>query len=313
MGGKSKVLVVGGTGYIGRRIVKASLAEGHPTFVLQRKEIGLDIEKVQMLLGFKMEGAHLVEGSFSDFQSLVDAVKLVDVVICTMSGVHFRSHNILMQLKLIEAIKQAGNVMRFLPSEFGMDPARMGDALEPGNVTFEEKMRVRKAIEESNIPFTYVSANCFAGYFAGNLSQMGNLFPPRDKLYIYGDGNSKVIFMDEDDVATYTIKSIDDPRTLNKTVYLQPPDNILSQRQLVEKWEEMIGKKLEKVTISEQDFLNSMKDLDYAEQVGVGHFYHIFYEGCLTNFEIGEEGEEASKLYPEVKYTRMDEYLKMYL
>ena len=53
--------------------------------------------------------------------------------------------------------------------------------------------------------------------------------------------------------------------------------------------------------------------LDFASQVGVGHFYHFYYEGCLTNFEIGEEGEEASELYPDVKYTRMDEYLKIYL
>jgi hypothetical protein len=53
--------------------------------------------------------------------------------------------------------------------------------------------------------------------------------------------------------------------------------------------------------------------MDLAGQVGVTHFYHFFYEGCLTNFEIGEEGEEASKLYPDVKYTRMDEYLKLYL
>jgi hypothetical protein len=40
----------------------------------------------------------------------VEAVKKVDVVICTMSGVHFKSHNILMQLKLVDAIKEAGNV-----------------------------------------------------------------------------------------------------------------------------------------------------------------------------------------------------------
>lgn len=53
--------------------------------------------------------------------------------------------------------------------------------------------------------------------------------------------------------------------------------------------------------------------MDYAGQVGVGHFYHIFYESCLTNFDIGEDAEEASKLYPEVQYTRMDEYLKRYL
>ncbi|KAL5550857.1 hypothetical protein UlMin_001033 [Ulmus minor] len=310
---KSKVLVVGGTGYIGKRIVKASLAQGYPTFVLQRREIGLDIDKLQMLLGFKKEGAVLVEASFSDLQSLVNAVKQVDVVICTMSGVHFRSHNLLLQLKLVEAIKEAGNVKRFLPSEFGMDPALMGHALEPGKVTFDEKMVVRKAIEEANIPFTYVSANCFAAYFAGNLSQMGTLLPPKDKVSIYGDGNKKVVFMDEDDVATYTMKTIDDPRTLNKTVYLRPPENILTQRQLVQIWENMIGKQLQKITIPAQDFLASIKGLGYEEQVGVGHFYHIFYEGCLTNFEIGENGEEASQLYPEVKYTRMDEYLKIYL
>ncbi|PKI49969.1 hypothetical protein CRG98_029643 [Punica granatum] len=241
---KSKVLVVGGTGYIGRRIVKASLEQGYPTYVLQRPEIGLDVDKVQILLSFKKQGARLVEGSFSDIQSLIEVVKQVDVVICTMSGVHFRSHNILLQLKLVEAIKAAGNVKRFLPSEFGMDPARMEHALEPGRVTFDEKMIVRRAIEEANIPHTYVSANCFAGYFVGNLCQMDRLTPPKDKVNIYGDGN--------------------------------------------------------------------VKGLDYPSQVGVGHFFHIFYEGCLTNFEIGEGAEEASRLYPEVRYTRMEEFLKLY-
>ncbi|XVF13727.1 hypothetical protein REPUB_Repub08aG0232600 [Reevesia pubescens] len=311
--GKSKVLVVGGTGYIGRRIVQASLAQGHETYVLQRPEIGLDIEKLHTLLSFKKQGAHLIEGSFNDHKSLVEAVKQVDVVICTMSGVHFRSHNLLLQLKLVEAIKEAGNVKRFLPSEFGMDPARMGHALEPGRVTFDEKMVVRKAIEEANIPFTYVVANCFAGYFVGNLSQLERLTPPKHQVFLYGDGNVKVAFMDEDDVATYTIKAVDDPRTLNKTLYIRPPGNILTQSQLIEKWEKLSGKKLDKVSISAQDFLASMKGMDLAGQVGVGHFYHIFFEGCLTNFEIGKDGEEeASKLYPEVEYTRMDEYLKIY-
>ncbi|KAJ8774061.1 hypothetical protein K2173_009492 [Erythroxylum novogranatense] len=310
---KSKVFVVGATGYIGRRIVKASLAQGHITYVLQRDEIGLDIEKLQMLLSFKKEGARLIEASFSSHQSLVEAVKKVDVVICTMSGVHFRSHNLLMQLKLVEAIKEAGTVKRFLPSEFGMDPARMGNALEPGRETFDQKMIVRKAIEEAHIPYTYVSANCFAGYFVPNLSQLERLTPPKHKVCLYGDGNTKAVFMDEEDVATYTIKTIDDPRTLNKTLYLRPPDNILSQRQLVEIWEELSGKKLDKFNISGKDFLASMKDVDYAQKVGIGHFYHIFYEGCLTNFEIGEEAEEASKLYPEVNYTRMDQYLRMFL
>lgn len=109
-GKKMRVLVVGGTGYLGKRIVKASLLEGHETYVVQRPEIGLDIEKLQLLLSFKRQGAILVPASFSDIQSLVDAVKRVDVVISALSGVHFRSHSILLQLKLVEAIQAAGNI-----------------------------------------------------------------------------------------------------------------------------------------------------------------------------------------------------------
>ncbi|KAI3516586.1 hypothetical protein L1887_15507 [Cichorium endivia] len=278
---KSKILVVGGTGYVGKRI---------------------------------QQGARLVEGSFSDHQSLVDAVKEVDVVICTMSGVQFRSHNILLQLKLVDAIKEAGNVKRFLPSEFGIDPSRMKYAVEYGKETFDDKMTIRKAIEDAKIPYTYISANCLGGYFVGNLSQLTNsLLPPKDRVSIYGDGNREVVFMDEDDAATYTIKSVDDPRTLNKTLYLRPHENILTHNQLVEKWEKLTNKTLQKVHISAQDFLASMKDLDYVYKAAFTRIYKIFYDGCLMNFEIGEGGEEASKLYPEVRYTRMDEYLKRYL
>ncbi|KAL6905843.1 hypothetical protein ACP4OV_003444 [Aristida adscensionis] len=306
---KSRVLVVGGTGYIGRRLVRASLAQGHPTLVLMRPEIGLDIDKLQMLLAFKAQGARLVEASLDDHAALVAAVKQADVVVSAMSGVHFRSHNLTLQHRLVRAIKEAGNVKRFLPSEFGMDPSRMADALEPGRVTFDEKMEIRRAIEEANIPHTYISANCFAAYMVPNLAQMGTVLPPKDKVHVYGDGNVK----DEDDVATYTIKSIDDPQTLNKTVYLRPQENTLTQNELIAKWEKLSGKVLKKIHIPAEEFLASMKDTDLAHQVGVGHFYHIFYEGCLTNFQIGEDGVEATALYPDVQYTRMDEFMKQYL
>ncbi|KAJ4728538.1 putative Isoflavone reductase [Melia azedarach] len=312
--GKSKVLIVGGTGYFGKRLVKASLALGHETYVLHRPEIGVDIEKVQMLLSFKEQGAKLVPGSFNDHQSLVGAVKLVDVVICAISGVHIRSHHILLQLKLVDAIKEAGNVKRFLPSEFGTDPARMGNAMEPGRVTFDDKMVVRKAIEEGGIAYTYVSANCFAGYFLGGLCQPGRILPSKDDVLLLGDGNPKAIYVDEDDIAMYTMKAIDDPRTLNKTLYIRPPKNILSQAEVVGIWEKLIGKELKKSSISREQFLGSMKEQNYAEQVGLTHYYHVCYEGCLTNFKIGNKGEEeASQLYPEIKYTTVEEYLRRYL
>jgi pinoresinol/lariciresinol reductase len=58
--GKSRVLVVGATGYIGWWIMRASLAQGHLTFILMWPEIGLDVDILQMLLSFKSQGARLI-------------------------------------------------------------------------------------------------------------------------------------------------------------------------------------------------------------------------------------------------------------
>ncbi|KAK2662638.1 hypothetical protein Ddye_001212 [Dipteronia dyeriana] len=178
-----------------------------------------------------------------------------------------RTHQILLQLKLVHAIQEAGNVKRFLPSEFGTDPAKMDKAMEPGRITFDDKMKVRKAIEEAGIPYTYVSANCFAGYFLGGLCQPGQILPSKDHVVLLGDGNPPAIYVDEDDIAMYTIKAIDDPRTLNKTVYISPPKNILSQRQVAEIWEKLIGKELHKSSISKEEFLAAMKEQDYAGHI----------------------------------------------
>ena len=60
-------------------------------------------------------------------------------------------------------------------------------------------------------------------------------------------------------MATYTMKTIDDPRALNKTIYLRPPENILSQWDLIVKWEKLSGNVLEKIYIPVDEFLASMK------------------------------------------------------
>src|SRR4051812_39718458 len=60
-------------------------------------------------------------------------------------------------------------------------------------------------------------------------------------------------------------------------------------------------------------FTHLTSDLDYPEKVGLVHYYHVCYEGCLANFDIGREGEEATQLYPEVKYVQVKDYLRRYL
>lgn len=79
---------------------------------------------------------------------------------------------------------------RFFPSEFGNDVDRV-HAVEPAKSAFAIKAQIRRAIEAEGIPYTYVSSNCFAGYFLPTLVQPGATSPPRDKVIILGDGNPK--------------------------------------------------------------------------------------------------------------------------
>ena len=67
------------------------------------------------------------------------------------------------------------------------------------------------------------------------------------------------IFVEEEDVATYTIKAADDPRTLNKILYLRPPANILSLNEIVSLWERKIGKTLEKIYVLEDQLLKQIQ------------------------------------------------------
>lgn len=67
--------------------------------------------------------------------------------------------------------------------------------------------------------------------------------------------------MSEVDAAAFTIKTIDDPRTLNKTLYLRPHGNVCSMNDLVELWEGKIEKKLEKTFVTEDQVLRKIKGL----------------------------------------------------
>ncbi|PIN06215.1 hypothetical protein CDL12_14309 [Handroanthus impetiginosus] len=310
MAEKSKILIIGGTGYIGKFIVEASAKSGHPTFVLLRESTISDPVKGKIVEGFKNSGVKILIGDLNDHESLVKAIKQVDVVISTVGQLQLAD-----QTKIIDAIKEAGNVKRFLPSEFGNDVDRTR-AVEPAKSTFEIKAKLRRTIEENGIPYTYVSSNYFAGYSLPTLAQPGAWAPPppRDKVIIYGDGNAKAVFNDERDIGTYTIRAVDDPRTLNKILYIKPPRNIYSFNELVALWEKKIGKTLEKEYLSEEQLLKQIQESPIPVNIILAINHSILVKGDQTYFEIEPSfGVEASELYPDVKYTTVEEYLDQFV
>ncbi|KAG5543185.1 hypothetical protein RHGRI_016062 [Rhododendron griersonianum] len=387
MAEKSKILIIGGTGYIGKFIVEASAKSGHPTFVLVRESTVSDPAKAKLIDGFKSSGVTLLHGDVNDHVSLVKAIKQVDVVISAVGSLQ-----ILDQTKIIAAIKEVGHIKRFFPSEFGNDVDHV-NAVEPAKTAFALKAQIRRAIEAEGIPYTYVPSNFFAGYFLPTLAQPGLSAPPRDKVTIPGDGNPKGIlesddmkglgsyngslsecsnninseadfvsspgksrdakhiaaskntvfrttepnqlkaivlilhkciifpscidlsvFNEEHDIGTYTIKAVDDPRTLNKILYIKPPKNTYSFNELVSLWEKKIGKTLERIYVPEHEVLKQIQESPIPFNVIFAISHSVFVKGDQTNFVIEPSfGVEASELYPDVKYTTVEEYLDQFV
>ncbi|KAG4979523.1 putative pinoresinol-lariciresinol reductase 3 [Glycine max] len=87
--------------------------------------------------------------------------------------------------------------------------------LEDGYNFYAPKVEISRLVEAEGIPYTFISCNFFMRILLPSLAQPGLDAPPRDKVTIFGDGNTKGVFMKESDVAAFTINAVDDPRTLN--------------------------------------------------------------------------------------------------
>ncbi|XP_050214649.1 eugenol synthase 1-like [Mercurialis annua] len=297
MGDKSKILIIGGTGYIGKFIVEASAKAGHPTFALVRESTVSDAVKGKIVENFKSLGVTVLHGDLFNHESLVNAIKQVDVVISTVGGQQLAD-----QAKIIAAIKQTGNVKRFFPSEFGTDVDHV-HIVEPAKSIFEIKAQLRRTIEAEGIPYTYVVSNCFAAMI------IPWVLPPGDTVSILGDGSVKAIFSLEQDIGTYTIKAVDDPRTLNKSLFINPPKNILNYNELVALKEKKTGKTFQKIYVSEEKLLKDIETVPVPYSIGLAINHSVFIKGDQTNFEIDPSwGVEASALYPDVKYTTVEEF-----
>lgn len=68
-----------------------------------------------------------------------------------------------------------------------------------------------------------------------------------------------VVFVKEEEIALTTIKTIEDPRTLDKALIFRPPGNTLSFNEIVSIWESKIGKTLERTYVSEEQLLKNIK------------------------------------------------------
>ncbi|OEL25281.1 Isoflavone reductase-like protein [Dichanthelium oligosanthes] len=292
---KSRVLVIGGTGHIGKHIVAASVRFGHPTAVLIREFTPSDPIKAQLLNSWVNSGASLLKGDLFDHESLVKAIKCADVVISAVGP-----RQVAEQMRIIAAIKEAGNVKRFVPSEFSSDVDRL-HTVDPAASLYAVKANLRRLIEAEGIPHTYVSCNSFAETYLPSIGDVTTIGagPPASKITFLGDGDAKVVFVVEDDIAAYTMRAVDDARTLNKILYMRPPTNMVSHNELISIWEKKAGRTLQKVRLPEEEILKCIKEAAFPLNILLSLALSTFVRGDQTNFDPAA-GVEATQLYPDV-------------
>jgi uncharacterized protein YbjT (DUF2867 family) len=221
----ARILIVGATGHLGRELVKACRQQGHEAHALVRPATRQDPAKMQPL---QAAGATLHEGSLADHDRLLRACRAVDVVISAVGGMQVTD-----QGTLVQAVKEAG-VQRFVPSDFGLDPAASG----PGScLLFDAKAVVQQTVKASGIPYTFIHSNGFFTYWAGSLgdlTRLGGTLPP-DEVNVYGDGNVMGALTSLPDVAAVTVRAVSDPRMVNEEMHITA--NTITQNLLIALWQ----------------------------------------------------------------------------
>ncbi|RDY04599.1 Leucoanthocyanidin reductase, partial [Mucuna pruriens] len=204
-------------------------------------------------------------------------------------------------------------LQRFVPSEFGHDVDR-ADPVEPGLSMYEEKRMIRRLVGEYGIPYTNICCNSIASWPYYDNCHPTQVPPPLNHFQIYGDGNVKefivwaAYFVDGNDIGKFTMKAIDDIRTLNKTVHFRPSSNCYSINELASLWENKIGLTIPRVTVTGDDLLAIAAENCLPKSIVASFTHDIFIKGCQINFSTdGPNDVEIDTLYPDEKFRCLED------
>ena len=290
----TKILIVGATGLVGGNLVQACKAEGIEIHALVRPQSLTDSSKVDPL---RANGATIHEGSLEDYDSLLKACSEVEVVISAAGGMQ-----ISLQPSLVKAGVEAG-VKRFIPSDYGGDPK----VTERGSsMLFDAKSAIHKVVKEANLNYTFVHANLTFEAWLYGLGQIGLPSPP-EEVQLYGNGSVKGALVSVADTARVTVAAADDPRTLNKEVFIAA--NVHTQEELIKTWESKSGRSVKRIPVTLEEIEKKIAESNQPEKMMdliIGQLTRSAW--FLGEFSKHGEGSlDAAELYPDIQFTTVEQ------
>lgn len=220
------LLVVGGTGTLGRQIVLQALTKGYPVRCLVR-----NFRKANFL---KEWGAELIYGDLSQPETIPPCLQGISAVIDASTSRPSDEDDLKTvdwdgKLALIEAAK-AANVQRFVFCSSQNVEQFLNIPL------MEMKYGVEVKLKESGIPYTIFR---LAGFYQGLIEQYA--IPVLENLPILvTNENTCVSYMDTQDIAKFCLRSLQLPQTADKTFVLGGPKGWVSS-EIISLCEQLAG------------------------------------------------------------------------
>lgn len=290
--GKSTVLVVGATGFLGMEICRQLVKMNKTVKALVR--LTSDPEKVKSL---KQMGIETISGDLKDPDSLGKACKGVTSVISSASSTFSRQVGDSIesvdnngQLNLIQAASDAGVeqfiYISFLPmqQEFPLQTA---------------KRIVEKNLKESKMHYTILQPGFFMEVW---LSPAVGFNFPESKATIYGAGKNKLSWISLKDVAAFAAASLDNRAAVDAVFQLGGPI-ALSPLEVVEIFQKKSGSTFAIEYVPEEMLLSQKKSATDSLSESFAALMLAYADGNQVNMK------EILKVYP-VDLTSVTDYVQ---
>jgi len=220
------LLIVGGTGTLGRQIVLQALTKGYPVRCIVR-----NFRKANFL---KEWGAELIYGDLSQPETIPPCLQGISAIIDASTSRPSDEDDLKTvdwdgKLALIEAAK-AANIQRFVFCSSQNVEQFLNIPL------MEMKYGIEVKLKESGIPYTIFR---LAGFYQGLIEQYA--IPVLENLPILvTNENTCVSYMDTQDIAKFCLRSLQLPQTIDKTFVLGGPKGWVSS-EIISLCEQLAG------------------------------------------------------------------------
>ena len=292
---KSTILIAGGTGDLGGRIIKALLRKGADVRAIVRAST--DVVRVQKL---EQQGVKVIRANMDDVSALTQTCKGVSCIISALQGLH--DVIVDMQSILLDAAITAG-VPRFIPSDYSCDFTKL---LVGENRNFDLRREFNECLNKSSIAATSIFNGAFLDMLTG---QMPLILFKRKRVLYWGNADQRMDFTTKDDTAAFTASAALDPSTPR---FLRIAGDQLSARELVSVANEVTGKKFRLFRGGGLGMLSLLINVAHTFVPGKKNIFPA-WQGMqyMHNMFDGRAKLEPldNERYPEIKWTSAKELL----